>query len=158
MSTKPIPDGYHSITPYLIVDNGAAALDFYRTAFGAVELMRFDAPGGKIGHAELKIGDSPFMLADEHPEMDALSPKSRGGSPVGLLIYTEDVDSMFERALQAGGTVKRPVKDQFYGDRSGTLEDPFGHQWTIATHKEDVSHEEMEKRMAEMMEKGCGEE
>ena len=149
MAVKPIPDGYHSVTPYLIVRDGARAIDFYKQAFGAVELFRMDAPGNKIGHAEIKIGDSPVMLADEHPEMGAKSPESFGGSPVHLMIYVEDVDTVFKKALAAGGKETRPVKDQFYGDRSGNLTDPFGHSWTVATHKEDVSVEDTKRLAAE---------
>jgi PhnB protein len=144
--TKPIPDGYHSVTPYLIINGATAALDYYARAFGAVELFRMPAPEGKIGHAEIKIGDSPIMLADEFPEMGYKSPKSLGGSPVSIMIYVEDVDTVFKQAIAAGGKEQRPVKDQFYGDRSGTLEDPFGHIWHVATHTEDVSPEEMERR------------
>jgi len=144
--TKPIPDGYHSVTPYLIINGATAALDYYTRAFGAVELFRMPAPEGKIGHAEIKIGDSPIMLADEVPEMGYKSPQSLGGSPVSIMIYVDDVDTVFNRAIAAGGKEQRPVKDQFYGDRSGTLEDPFGHIWHVATHKEDVSPEEMERR------------
>jgi PhnB protein len=144
--TKPIPDGYHSVTPYLIIKGAAAALDYYTRAFGATELFRMPAPEGKIGHAEIKIGDSPIMLADECPEMGYKSPQTLGGSPVSLMIYVEDVDSVFKQAIAAGGKEQRPVKDQFYGDRSGTLEDPFGHVWHVATHTEDVSSEEMERR------------
>ncbi len=147
-AVKPIPDGYHSITPYIIVHDAKRALEFYKQAFGAIETLRMDAPGGKIGHAEIKIGNSPVMLADEHPEMGAKSPRTIGGSPVSLMIYVEDVDKVFARAVAAGAQVKRPVADQFYGDRSGGLEDPFGHNWWIATHKEDISHEEMQKRAA----------
>jgi len=145
--TKPIPDGYHSVTPYLIIKGAADAIEFYKKAFGASELFRFPAPDGKIGHAEIKIGDSPIMLADEVPEMGYKSPKSLGGSPVSIMIYVEDVDTIFEQAIAAGGKVQKPVKDQFYGDRLGTLEDPFGHVWHVSTHKEDVSVEEMERRM-----------
>jgi PhnB protein len=146
MPVKPIPDGYHSITPYLIVNDGAKALDFYKKAFNAVELFRFPGPGGKIMHAEFKIGDSIMMMADEHPGMGAVSPKSLGGTPVHILLYCENVDARFKQVVTAGATVKKPVQDQFYGDRSGTIEDPFGHQWTVATHVEDVSVEETEKR------------
>jgi PhnB protein len=153
MAVKPIPDGYHTVTPYLIVQGAAAAIEFYKKAFGAKELMRMPGPGGKVGHAELQIGDSRIMLADEHPEMGAKGPGSFGGSPVGLLLYVEDVDARFNRAVAAGGKVKKPLADQFYGDRSGTLTDPFGHQWTIATHKEDVAPAEMDRRMKEMMKK-----
>ena len=144
--TKPIPDGYHSVTPYLIINGASAALDYYKRAFGATELFRMPAPEGKIGHAEIKIGDSPIMLADEFPEMGYKSPQSLGGSPVSIMIYVEDVDAVFKQAIAAGGKEQRPVKDQFYGDRSGTVEDPFGHVWHVATHKEDVSSEEMERR------------
>ncbi len=146
MAVKQIPEGYHSVTPYLIIKGATAAIEYYKQAFGAIELMRMPAPGGKIGHAEIKIGDSPIMLADEFPEMGHKSPKTLGGSPVSIMIYVEDVDTVFARAITAGGTEQRPVKDQFYGDRSGTLEDPFGHVWHVATHKEDVPAEEMARR------------
>jgi len=146
MAVKSIPDGYHSITPYLIVRGGAAAIDYYTEAFGAKELFRFPAPDGKIGHAEIKIGDSPIMLADEYPDMGYNGPQSVGGSPVSLMIYVDDVDAVFSRAIESGGTVKEAVQDKFYGDRMGTLVDPFGHIWHVATHKEDVSMEEMERR------------
>jgi PhnB protein len=145
--TKPIPDGYHSLTPYLIVKGGAKALDFYKKAFGAEELVRMPQPEGKIGHAEMRIGDSTFMLADEFPERDIRAPQ--GPPPVHLVFYCENVDAMFKRALAAGGKETRPLQDQFYGDRSGTLSDPFGHQWTVATHVEDVSPDEMKRRMAQ---------
>ena len=144
---KPIPEGYHSVTPYLIIKGATEGIDFYKKAFGATELFRMPAPGGKIGHAEIKIGDSPIMLADESPEMGYKSPQSLGGSPISIMIYVTDVDTVFKQAIAAGGKEQRPVKDQFYGDRSGTLEDPFGHVWHVATHKEDVSPEEMERRM-----------
>jgi PhnB protein len=147
MSVKPIPEGYHSVTPYLAVRNASAALEFYRNAFGATELMRMPDDKGRVAHAEIKIGDSPIMLADEHPELDFLGPESRGGSTMALLIYTEDVDALFRRALEAGATEVRPLKDEFYGDRTGTVRDPFGHVWHLSTHKEDVPPEEMEKRM-----------
>ena len=143
---KPIPDGYHSVTPYLIINGAADALEYYKKAFGATELFRMPAPEGKIGHAEIKIGDSPIMLADEFPEMGYKSPKSLGGSPVSIMIYVDDVDTVFKQAVDAGAKEQRPIKDQFYGDRSGTLEDPFGHVWHVATHKEDISPEEMERR------------
>jgi PhnB protein len=146
MTVKNIPDGYHSVTPYLIVKGGAEAIEFYQKAFGATELMRIPAPGGKVGHAEIKIGDSPIMLADEFPEMGYKSPQTLGGSPVSIMIYVADVDTVFSQAIAAGGKEQRPVKDQFYGDRSGTLEDPFGHVWHVATHTEDVSPQEMERR------------
>lgn len=159
MTVNPIPDGYHTVTPYLVVDDAAAALEFYTKAFGARELMRADGPGGKIMHAEIKIGDSPIMLADEFPEMGIRSAKSYGGSPVSIALYLEDVDARFQQAVDAGATVKKPLMDQFYGDRSGTVEDPFGHTWTLATHVEDVSEEEMERRSQEMMQQqgGAGE-
>jgi PhnB protein len=147
MTVKAIPDGYHSVTPYLIISGAAAAIDYYKQAFGATELLRMPAPGGKVGHAEIKIGDSPIMLADEHPDMGYKSPQTLGGSPVSIMIYVADVDKVFDQAIAAGGKAQRPVKDQFYGDRSGTLEDPFGHVWHVATHTEDVSAEEMERRM-----------
>jgi PhnB protein len=146
MAAKPIPEGYHTVTPYLIVRGAARAIDFYQQAFGATELMRFADPGGRVGHAEIKVGDSVIMLADEFPEMGIRSPQSIGGSPVILALYVEDVDASFARAVAAGATVLRPVKDQFYGDRSGTLTDPFGQVWTLATHKEDVPPEEVRRR------------
>jgi PhnB protein len=151
MAVKPIPDGYHTATPYLIVRDGARALDFYKRALGAEELFRMTAPNGKIGHAEIKIGNSILMLADEHLEMGCKSPQSYGGTSVSIMLYVEDADSRFQKAVAAGAKVQRPLKDQFYGDRSGTIEDPFGHEWTIATHKEDLSPEEIEKRAAEAM-------
>jgi PhnB protein len=150
MSTtvKPIPEGYHTVTPYLIVRNAARAIEFYKKAFGATELMRMAEPSGRIGHAEIRIGDSPIMLADEVPEMGFRSPESFGGSPVSILLYVEEVDAVFNQAVAAGAKVQRPVADQFYGDRTGGVTDPFGHTWYIATHKEDVSPEEMRKRAA----------
>lgn len=149
MAVRPIPEGYHSVTPYLIVRGAAAAIEFYKKAFGATELFRMDGPGGKVGHAEIRIGNSPVMLADEHHEIGAVGPEVLGGSPVNLLIYVEDCDAVFTRALAEGAAETRPLKDQFYGDRSGTLTDPFGHSWTVATHKEDVSPEEMQRRAAQ---------
>jgi PhnB protein len=146
MAVKPIPAGYHSVTPYLIIKGAAGAIEFYEKAFGAKELFRFPAPDGKIGHAEIKIGDSQIMLADEYPDMGYNSPKALGGSPVSLMIYVEDVDTVFNQALAAGASVKEALSDKFYGDRTGTLVDPFGHIWHISTHKEDVSLEEMERR------------
>ena len=143
---QPIPEGYHSVTPYLVVDDANAAIDFYTRALGAQEKFRMPM-GDRIGHAELTIGDSHIMLADEFPDMDHLGPKSRGGTTVSLLVYVDDVDSAFRTAVAAGATEQRAVADQFYGDRSGTLLDPFGHQWTLATHVEDVSPQEMESRM-----------
>jgi len=150
-SVKPIPDGYPRVTPYLHVDGASKAIEFYRTVFGAKERMRLAAPGGRIGHAELEIGNSMIMLADEHPEMNIRGPKSVGGTPVTVLVYVEDVDRAFERALKAGAKELRPVQNQFYGDRSGQFEDPFGHQWNVATHVEDVPPDEMAKRAAKMM-------
>jgi PhnB protein len=149
-NAKPIPDGYHTATPYLIVRGAARAIDFYKQAFSATEMMRFAMPDGKVMHAEIKIGNSPIMLADECPQMGAVSPQTVGGSPVSLLLYVEDVDALTAEAIAAGAKVIRPVQDQFYGDRSSTLTDPFGHQWTIATHKEDVPLEEMHRRAAAM--------
>jgi PhnB protein len=149
MPVKPIPDGYHAVTPYLIVKDAAAAIEFYKRAFGAVELFRMPQPDGRIGHAELRIGDSPVMLADEHPEIGALGPQSIGGTPVTMHLYVEDVDATVVNAVLAGGTVTRPVADQFYGDRNGGVTDPFGHVWFVATHKEDLSPEEIERRAAE---------
>ena len=146
MSVKPIPEGYHSVTPYLIIKGAAEAIEFYQKAFGAVELFRFPSPDGKIGHAEIKIGDSPIMLADEYPDMGYKGPQTIGGSPVSLMIYVEDVDKIFNQAVAAGATVKEALQDKFYGDRLGTLVDPFGHVWHVSTHKEDVSMEEMERR------------
>ena len=151
---KPVPDGYHTLTPYLIVKGGAEALDFYKRAFGAVEEERIQHADGKVGHAEITIGNSRLMLADEHPEVGALSPTTVGGTPVSLHLYVEDVDTLVTRAVAAGATVIRPVADQFYGDRSGTFEDPFGHKWTVSTHVEDVSPEEMGKRAAELASQG----
>jgi len=150
---KPIPEGYHNITPYLIVKGAAAAIDFYKQVFGAVEIMRMPMPDGRVGHAELKFGDSHVMLADEFPEMDVVSPKTLGNSPVGLLLYVDDVDRTVEQAVARGATIKKPIADQFYGDRTGTIEDPFGHKWTVAVHVEDVSPEEMKRRMAAMEKK-----
>jgi PhnB protein len=147
---KAQPDGYHAITPYLICSDATKAIDYYKDAFGATELMRMPAPGGKIGHAELKIGDSPIMLADEAPQMGYRSPQSIGATPVSLLLYIEDVDAVVKRAVDQGAKLQRPVEDQFYGDRMGTIQDPFGHIWSIATHKEDVSVEEMQRRAAAM--------
>jgi len=145
---NPIPEGYHSVTPYIIVGGAARAIEFYKQAFGATELFRMDGPDGQVGHAEIKIGDSHIMLADEHPQMGARGPQTIGGSPVSLMLYVEDVDATVERAVEAGAKLKRPVADQFYGDRTGGIEDPFGHVWYVATHVEDVPHEELQKRAA----------
>jgi PhnB protein len=151
---KSIPEGYHSITPYLAVGGAAAAIAFYKAAFGATEVMRMAAPGGKVGHAEVEIGGSRIMLADEHPDMNFRGPKAVGGSPVSLHLYVEDVDAVTRQAVAAGAKELRPVKDQFYGDRSGTLEDPFGHVWHIATHKEDLSPDDLKRRADEAMKQG----
>jgi len=148
---RPIPEGYPQVTPYLIVDGADAAIGFYARTFGAKERMRMDGPGGTVGHAELDIGAGLVMLADENPEMGARSPKSVGGTPVTSSVYVEDVDAVFEAALAAGAAELRAVENQFYGDRSGQFEDPFGHHWSVATHVEDVPPEEMERRAAEMM-------
>ena len=149
-NVQPIPDGYPQVTPYLCVDGAAAAIDFYTDVFGATERMRMPSPGGRIGHAELQIGDSLIMLADEHPEMGIRGPKAIGGTPVTISLYVEDADGVFERAVQNGATATRPVEDQFYGDRMGQFEDPFGHKWSVATHVEDVPEDEMMKRAAEV--------
>jgi PhnB protein len=148
MSVKAIPEGYHSVTPYLIVDGAAEAIRWYERALGATEIMRLPM-GDKIGHAEIKIGDSVVMLSDEWPDYGKLSPKSRGGATSGSMVYVEDADGAFERAVAAGAKVDQPVTDQFYGDRSGSVTDPFGHSWTLATHIEDVAPEEMVRRMTE---------
>jgi len=152
-ATKSIPDGYHSVTPYLIIKGAADAIDFYKKAFGAVELMRMPSPDGRIGHAEIKIGDSAIMLADEYPEMGYRSPQSLGGAAVSLMVYVERVDEVFKRAVAAGAKELQAVKDQFYGDRSGTLQDPYGHTWTIATHVEDIQPDEMRRRAEKFMQK-----
>ena len=144
---KPIPEGYHTATPYLIVQGAAQALDFYKSAFNAVETMRMPAPGGKVGHAEIRIGNSPIMLADEHPEMGYVGPQALGGTPVSLMLYVEDADAVFAKATAQGASVVKPMQNQFYGDRSGTVKDPFGHVWTVATHIEDLTPEEIQKRM-----------
>ena len=147
---RPVPEGYHSVTPYLIIKGAAKALEFYQRAFGAKETIRMPGPGGKITHAEMRIGNSIVMLADEHPEINARSPESFGGSPVMIHLYVEDVDAVFNQAVAAGAKVERALADQFYGDRTGGVKDPFGYSWYIATHKEDVSPAEMQKRMAAM--------
>jgi len=149
----PIPKGYHAVTAYLSVQNAAQALDYYKRAFGAKELVRMPMPDGKVGHAEIQVGDSHVMLADEMPNMGFLSPQSRGGTTVQLHLYVRDVDTTIEQAVAAGGKLTRPIEDKFYGDRAGTIEDPYGHVWYIATHKEDVPPKEMKRRMDEMARK-----
>ncbi len=148
----PIPAGYHSVTPYLVVEGAADAIEFYKKAFGATELLRMPLPGGRIAHAEVKIGDSPVMLADATDEFHA--PQPGAGSPVSLMVYVQDVDRVFAQALAAGAKELRPLADQFYGDRLGTLADPFGHVWSIATHVEDVTPDEIERRFAKMIQQG----
>jgi PhnB protein len=155
MITNPVPPGYRTVTPYLIVKGAAEAIEFYKHAFGATEMLRMADPQGRVGHAELRIGDSVIMLADEHPSMGYRSPRSLGGSSVSILLYLPDVDTVFERALKTGARSQRPVMNQFYGDRSGTLEDPFGHLWTVATHVEDVAPEEMRRRAEAAMQAGA---
>ena len=150
MPVKPVPDGYSSVMPYLIVADAAGAIAFYQDVFGARPRMRLDGPGGKIGHAELEIGGSVIMLADEHPAMGALAPPTVGGSPVGIHLYLDDVDAAAAKAVAAGAVLKRPVENQFYGDRLGSIIDPFGHLWHISTHVEDVSPEEIGRRAAAM--------
>jgi len=149
-TVKAIPDGYRGVTPYITVKGAADAIEFYKKAFGATELFCLGAPDGKIGHAEIKIGDAIIMISDEYPEMNVLSPDTIGGSPVTLHLYVEDVDAVAAQAIAAGAKVERPVEDQFYGDRGGKFTDPFGHRWWLATHKEDVSPDEMKKRAAAM--------
>lgn len=151
MKPNPIPEGYHSVTAYLSLNNAAKAIEYYRNAFGAVEKVRMPGPGGKIMHAEIQIGDSVVMLADEFPEMGHKGPQTLGGTPVSLLLYVKDVDSVVKQAVSYGAEIKRPIENQFYGDRMGTIVDPFGHVWSVATHVEDVSPEEMENRMAKYM-------
>jgi PhnB protein len=147
-AVKSVPEGYPSLSPYLIVRDGAAAIDFYQKVFGATLRMKLDAPGGRVGHAELEIGNGLVMLADEHPEMGALAPTTIGGTPVGLHLYLEDVDAVAKKAIAAGATLKRPVENQFYGDRLGSIIDPFGHLWHISTHVEDVPPDEIGRRAA----------
>jgi PhnB protein len=150
-STMPVPEGYHTASPYLIAANAAAALEFYRTAFGATVKRRLAMPDGKIMHAELKIGDSIVMLADEFPTHEAFGPEHFGGSPVSVVLYVENADTLYAQALEAGATSLRPMTDQPFGDRSGTIRDPFGHRWTLMTHIEDISDEEIDRRFAAMM-------
>ncbi|HET6832708.1 MAG TPA: VOC family protein [Acidimicrobiales bacterium] len=150
MAVKPIPDGYPRVSPYLVVDGAQKAIDFYTSVLGATERMRMPGPDGRIGHAELQFGDSVVMLADEFPDMGAKAPSAYGGSPVSIMVYVEDVDATFGKATEAGATAVRPPENQFYGDRSATFDDPFGHRWTVNTHVEDVSPEEVGRRAAEM--------
>jgi len=154
MAVAPIPPGYASVTPYLIVRGAKKAIDFYQRAFGAVELFRLDGPDDTIAHAEIRIGNSPVMLAEGSEGYN--DPLKLGGSPVSFMLYVPDVDAAFARAIAAGGTVKRPVADQFYGDRTGTLADPFGHVWSLGTHVEDVTSEEMNRRLQELMKPAAG--
>jgi PhnB protein len=151
MAVKPIPEGYHSVTPYLIISGAAAAIDFYKRAFGAKERMRMPGPSGKVMHAEIEIGDSAVMLADEFPEMGFRGPQALGGTPVSLMLYVEDADMVFNQAVAAGAKVLKPLQDQFYGDRSGTIADPYGHVWTIGTHKEDLTPKEINRRFETQM-------
>jgi PhnB protein len=151
MAVKKIPDDHNRVSPYLIVNGAERALEFYKQAFGAVEIFRHKAPDGKIGHAEVRIGDTVIMLADEFPDHDAHGPRKFGGSPVSLHMYCEDVDAVAAKAIAAGAKVKRPVADQFYGDRLGTLEDPFGHTWHVSTHIEDVPADELDRRAKQAM-------
>jgi PhnB protein len=148
---KPIPEGYRTVTPYLVLDDAASAIDFYKTAFGAKERMRMEAPGGKIGHAEIEIGDSMVMISDSFPQSTTKSPRELGGTTAGVFLYVEDVDAVTQKAVDAGATVTMEVADQFWGDRFGSITDPFGHSWSIATHVEDVSPEEMAERAKEAM-------
>ena len=156
MATKAIPDGYHSVTPYLIIKGADRAIDFYKKVFGAAQRMRMDGPNGTVGHAEIEIDGSAIMLADEFPDMGYRSPQSIGGTAVSLHLYVKDVDDCFNRAVAAGAKALRSVQDQFYGDRSGTVEDPFGHVWTISTHKEDLSPEELQNRLEAFMKRQGG--
>ncbi len=151
MPVKPIPQGFHSVTAHLVVDDGNGAIDFYKQTFGAKEVARLALPDGKIAHAELKIGDSLIMVTDEFPDWGNHSPKSLGGTPVHMHLYVEDVDSLAERAVAAGAEVLIPIADQFYGDRAGRLRDPYGHVWIVATHKEDMTEEEVQRRFKDFM-------
>jgi PhnB protein len=153
MPVKPIPDGYHTLTPFLTVNDAVKAIEFYKQAFGAKERGVMKGPDGKVLHAELMIGDSIVMLSDEYPDYGAKSPQSLGGSPMGLHIYVDGVDAAFERAVKAGAEVEMPVMDQFWGDRYGRLKDPFGHKWSIATHTKDLSMDEMKRGMDEAFDK-----
>jgi PhnB protein len=156
MAVKPIPEGYPAVIPYLAIDGAAEAIEFYKQVLGATETVRMDAPGGKIGHAELKIGDSLIMLADEFEEMGHVSPKKLGGSPVSICVYLDNVDAVYAKAIKAGATEIQAVEDKFYGDRAGSFKDPFGHNWNVMMHVEDVPPEEMEQRAAKAMEEMSG--
>lgn len=149
---NPVPEGYPTVIPYLIVNNGQKAIEFYQHVFGATQKDRLDMPDGKIGHAELTIGDSMIMLADEAPSYAAYSPETVGGTPVSIAVYLPDVDAVIQRALDAGAILERPIENQFYGDRTGSIKDPFGHKWTVLTHIEDVTPEEMKRRAAQLFE------
>ena len=153
---KPVPDGYHTVTPHLVVRGCAEAIEFYSKAFGATELMRMPMPDGKIAHAEIRIGDSPVMLSDEAPDWGSLSPQSIGGCPGGVFLYVENVDAVFQQAVDAGAEVKMPVTDMFWGDRFGKVTDPFGHLWALATHTEDLTVEEIQERSAKFMAQAAG--
>ena len=153
---QPVPSGYHTVTPYLTLSDAASAIDFYKKAFGATERFRMDRPDGKIGHAEIQIGDSIVMLADESPRSDSRSPQSLGGTTAGIFLYVENVDAVFDAAVKAGAKVHQPLTNMFWGDRFGGLTDPFGHSWALATHIEDVAPEEMEKRMQAAMSQAAG--
>ena len=156
MAVKPIPEGYHSVTPYLMMKRAGEAIEFYKRAFGAVELMRLGGPDGKVGHAEIRIGDSPVMLADEHPDLGYVGPETLGGAGVSIMLYVEDADAVFQRAVDAGAEVLKPMENQFYGDRTGTVKDPFGHVWSIGMNVEKLTVEEISARMAAMMAGGDG--
>lgn len=156
MAVKSVPEGYHTATPYIIVDDPVTAIEFYKRAFGAEEIVRLTSPDGAIAHAEIKIGDSVIMIGGEYPNMGYVSPKKLNGHAMSLMLYVDDVDGRFQQALTAGATEAKPVKDQFYGDRSGAVKDPYGHIWTIATHKEELSQEEIERRFAELMKQQGG--
>jgi len=149
-TVKPIPDGMHALTPHLICADAAAAIDFYKAAFGAIELVRLPGPQGKLMHGSVRIGDSTLMLVDEAPEWNMLGPKSLKGSPVTIHLYVTDVDATVAQAVAAGAKITMPIADMFWGDRYGTLEDPFGHRWSVATHTRDTTHEEMQQAMAQM--------
>lgn len=156
-TSKPTPAGYHTLTPYLTINGAAKAIDFYKSIFGASERMRMETPDGRVGHAELAIGDAVIMLSDEWPDMGCKGPEALGGSPVSLHVYVDDVDAVADRAVAAGATLKRPPKDEFWGDRMGTIVDPFGHVWLIATHVEDVPEGAMGRRAEAAMREMCGE-